>query len=91
MAVGVPVLSTSIGAEGLEVIPGMDILTADTAQTFAVEAIKLLHDKDLRVNLSVKARRTVEAAYTWSSIGEKLTRAYQGAIESHQASRADVI
>ena len=48
MALGTPVVSTSKGAEGLEVTPGHDILIADEPAEFADQVIRLLRDAALR-------------------------------------------
>jgi glycosyltransferase involved in cell wall biosynthesis len=73
MALGTPVVSTSKGAEGLEVTHEEDILIADTPQDFARQTMRLLDDPDLRARLATNARRTVERQYTWDRIGAQLS------------------
>lgn len=53
----VPVVSTSIGAEGLDVEPGVHLLVADHPGEFADAVIRLLHDAELRVGLADAAER----------------------------------
>jgi sugar transferase (PEP-CTERM/EpsH1 system associated) len=72
MALGTPVVSTSKGAEGLEVTRGEDILIADTPEEFADAVLRLLDDRALRARLATNGRRLVESRYGWESIGEKL-------------------
>ena len=60
MAMGCPVVSTSIGIEGLDVTPGEHYLCRDDPESFANATINLLVDSDLRNGLSVRARRRVE-------------------------------
>lgn len=84
MAAGVPVLSTKVGAEGLNIVSGTDLLTADTPQAFAEQAIRLLNEKNLRTSLAMQARRTVEANYDWRPIGERLVEVYRLAIIRQQ-------
>ena len=55
MALGTPVVSTSKGAEGLDVTPGHDILIADEPAEFANQVIRLLRDAALRERLAVNA------------------------------------
>ena len=44
MAMGKAIVSTSIGCEGLDVVPGRDILVADDPEDFACKTIELLKD-----------------------------------------------
>ena len=68
MAMGKTVLSTSIGAEGLPVTHGRNILLADTPATFADRAILLLKSQKSRETLGQAARALVEQHYSWSSV-----------------------
>jgi glycosyltransferase involved in cell wall biosynthesis len=70
MAMGVPVLSTTIGAEGLDVSHGENILLADTAEAMAREAIALLENRELATRLATTARRHVAERYSWSRVAE---------------------
>lgn len=70
MAVGTPVIATSIGAEGLAVNDGEHLLIADDAARFADGAIRLLTGPALRARLSRNGRALVEARYAWSVIGQ---------------------
>jgi len=66
MALGTPVISTSKGAEGLEVIHEQNILIADNPDDFARAVLRLLRDKHLRANLSANGRQLVEKQYSWN-------------------------
>jgi len=72
MALGTPVVSTSKGAEGLNVEHGENILIADEPEVFAHEVIRLMEDPDLRDRLVKNARILVKEDYDWQSIGLKL-------------------
>ncbi len=61
MAMGIPVVSTSVGIEGLDVEPGRHFLRADGAADFAAALVRLLEDPPLGQRLAVEARRHVEA------------------------------
>lgn len=65
MAMGCPVVSTTIGVEGLPLEPGRHYLKADTAEDFAREVVRLLRDPDLRLALSREARRCVEERFSF--------------------------
>jgi glycosyltransferase involved in cell wall biosynthesis len=67
MAMGKALVSTSIGAEGLEVESGRDLLLADEAQSFADAVILLLRDAALRRRLEQAAVR-LAAQYDWSHV-----------------------
>ena len=69
MALGTPVVSTSKGAEGLNVTNGEDILLADAPDAFAKQVLRVLRDPQLRARLSRNARQLVESQYGWDSIG----------------------
>jgi len=69
MALGTPVVSTSRGAEGLEVTPGEEILVADEPAKFAEAVLHLLGDEALRTRLATNGRRLVRGRYGWDQIG----------------------
>jgi len=74
MALGIPIVSTTKGAEGLDVHHGEHLLLADDAQTFAQHTLTLLHDPALGRRLSAQARQLVEQHYDWSFIGQRFLR-----------------
>ena len=70
MAAGVPVVSTTIGAEGLNLKNNEDILLADSPVDFANCIIKLLGSVLLRKSIIKKGRLKVELEYDWSISAE---------------------
>lgn len=68
-ACGVPVLSTSVGAEGLDLEPEKEILLRDDPPAFAAAAARLLAEAPLRDSLARAAREKVERRYDWKRIG----------------------
>jgi len=68
MALGTPVVSTSKGAEGLDVEHGRNILIADDPISFADSLLLLLRDDKLRSRLSRNGRALVRDRYDWRSI-----------------------
>lgn len=70
MALGTPVVSTSIGCEGLDVQDGRHILVADRPDAFAECVERLLMDADLWKHLAQEARRLVVERYDWRYITE---------------------
>jgi glycosyltransferase involved in cell wall biosynthesis len=67
-AQGVPVVSTTIGAEGLTYQHGQNILIADTPQEFAQAINAILQDSILAQRLAAAGRANVEAHYDWRRI-----------------------
>ena len=70
MAAGKAVVSTSIGAEGLDVHPDHDIVLADDRGAFAAAVARLLQDVELRHRVGSNAR-ILAAKYDWGAIGDK--------------------
>jgi len=73
-ASGVPVVSTAVGAEGLELSPGEEISIRDEPEAFADAVVRLLADPDAARTQAVKARARVEALYDWKRIGPRFAR-----------------
>lgn len=72
MSLGVPVISTALGAEGIEYTEGKNIVIQDSAADFSRGVIHLLQNKNKRVEINENARKLVEQKYDWNVIGEKL-------------------
>ena len=76
MAMGVPVVTTPVGAMGLEADIGKELLVADTPAAFAENVVHLLNDEHLRKRLARTARTRVETDYSWEAIGDRLKHVY---------------
>ncbi|MCL4294789.1 MAG: glycosyltransferase [Anaerolineae bacterium] len=83
MALGTPVVATTKGAEGLDVINGEHILLADNPATFAERTLQLLRDPALRQRLTMNARRLVEQRYDWSRISQCFVDLVEGVVEKY--------
>ena len=70
-----PVVSTTLGAEGLEFAPGREIVLADEPEPFAEEVAGLLRDPGRRRALGAAARRRVEARYSLPVLQAAVARA----------------
>lgn len=71
MAMGRPVVSTTIGVEGLDVVDGEHLLIADTAAAFAAAIDRLLAAPALRASLAVNARALVEERFSWAHVARQ--------------------
>lgn len=75
LAVGTPVVSTPLGAEGLALSPGEDLLLGETPEAFAEPVIELLGSPQRRCQLAEQGRRRVEVMYDWAALAEKMNQA----------------
>lgn len=76
MALGRPVVSTSIGCEGLDVVDGHHLLIADDPQAFADAVFRLLRDDVLRKQIVTNALELVRKVYDWNTIADQLMSLY---------------
>jgi glycosyltransferase involved in cell wall biosynthesis len=72
MAMGKALISTTIGAEGLDVTSGQDLILSDTPQTFSESILQLLRDPERRKNYE-QAAAVLAARYDWSQIAKKFS------------------
>ena len=72
MALARPVVSTTIGAEGIGATAGRDILIADEPAAFAAAVDRVLRDPHLEGRLGAAARRLVEERYGWGAVAADL-------------------
>jgi polysaccharide biosynthesis protein PslH len=87
MAMGKAVVSTSIGAEGLPVRSGENLLMADTPQDFAESVQFLFRDANARERLGSAARKMVQENYSWQRVAEDFAQTLDAVIAQspHQA------
>src|SRR6202049_2962612 len=82
MAMSKAVVSTSVGAEGLPVRSGENILLADTPKDFAESVISLLRDSRQRQQLGTSARALVQENYSWPMVAETFARSLRDTLIS---------
>jgi len=78
MAMGIPVVSTRIGAEGLPVTDQADILLADTPEDFARAILDLFSNAQRREQIGRNGLALVRGGYSW----ERITRIFESYCES---------
>lgn len=88
MAMGLPVVSTSIGIEGLDVEDGTHFLRADGAEPLADATLRLIADGALRLRLSRAARELVEAQFGHRVAAEAFGRILLEAVAAIEAVKA---
>jgi glycosyltransferase involved in cell wall biosynthesis len=68
LALGLPVVSTGIGVQGLEVVSGKHVYIADEARDFAESVVRLLVNREQARAMGLAGRALVSEKYTWDSI-----------------------
>ena len=77
MAARTAVVSTAIGAEGLDIAPGENILIGDQPDAFAQACIRLISDEAERRRLAAAAWRHVETKHSWEAAAREFERALE--------------
>lgn len=77
LAMGTPVVSTSIGAQGLYLLHNHDILLADDAGSFVRQTARALRETELRDRLERNGLETVRARFSWTTLGRELNSLYK--------------
>jgi glycosyltransferase involved in cell wall biosynthesis len=90
MAMQRPVLSNSLGCEGIEVQHRREVFLADGPEKFAVAASYLLKDSITRLALAQEGYRRVLGAYSWNTIAGRLEDCYKNAIVEHRVLNRNV-
>ena len=72
-----PVVTTTVGIEGIDASFGEDVLVADYPEDFARSVINLLQDKELQQKLAINGRRLVVSKYDWQVVLGELDKVYQ--------------
>lgn len=90
---GLPVVTTTIGAEGIAVRPGVDLLLADTPEEFAGAVLRVLLEPQTAARLSTNGRRLAETRYDLRVVLRGLDAAYEASLRqrgnSLRVGRAD--
>jgi len=75
MALGVPVVASPVGCQGIEVVPGKHLFKEENEEIFAQRVVTLMQDENLRRRIAADARRLVEERYSWYAIvGDAINR-----------------
>ena len=85
MAMGCPVVSTSLGVEGLAVRDGVEYLAADTAPEFSAAVLALLDHASRRQVLALAARALVVGHFAWSRVTRRFEALCLAAADRRQA------
>jgi glycosyltransferase involved in cell wall biosynthesis len=86
MAAGIPVVSTQLGAEGIDVEHDVHILLADSGPEIAAAIGRIVSSPGTRNQLTTAARTLVVKRYDWSVVGEQLYRVHYDLVQARQHS-----
>lgn len=80
LARGIPIVSTTIGYEGIDLQPGKHLLVADTPQDFAEAVVRLIREPDFGRELARQGRERLLERYDWRAVYPAMEAAYQQAV-----------
>jgi polysaccharide biosynthesis protein PslH len=83
MAMGRAVVSTTVGAEGLPLTPGVHVATADDPEAFAAETVRLLRDSAARRAIEQAGLALVRERYDWRAVSAAFERSIVVAAADH--------
>jgi glycosyltransferase involved in cell wall biosynthesis len=84
MASALPVVSTRIGVEGLEITPGKHALVADKNKDLVSEAIRILKNKNLAERIGREGQKFVKENYDWESIVKLHDNIYKSVMDEYE-------
>lgn len=76
LGIGTPVVSTTIGAQGLFLKHDEEILLADSAESFVKETTRILEDRMLRERIARGGLAAAQARLAWPALGRRLAQSY---------------
>jgi len=77
MAAKLPLVTTSVGAEGLGAADGREVIIRDTSKEIADATLRILEDEKLAKEIAENARKLVEQKFSWYKMGEYLDKIYE--------------
>ena len=79
---GKAIVSTALGSEGIEAIPGRDLLIEDQPEAFADALNRLLDDPELAARIGQSARSLAVERYSWSDAARALEGFYRDILDA---------
>ena len=84
MAMEKPIVSTSVGAEGLPIVDGEEILLADTREAFAEAVVGLLRNQSLATEIGKRAAATVREKFGWQNVANNFASICESVVATKQ-------
>jgi glycosyltransferase involved in cell wall biosynthesis len=88
LALGTPVVSTTVGAEGLDLQAGEHLLLADTAEAFADAVIHFLNEPAYRHQIAMAGQHQTRQLYLWSAIRDRAATFVEGWLAARKSRAA---
>ncbi|GAB4207664.1 MAG: glycosyltransferase family 4 protein [Roseiflexaceae bacterium] len=82
LARGIPIVSTTIGYEGIDLVPGEHLLVADTPEEFAAAVLRLLDDPALGARIAAAGRQRALERYDWRAVCPAMDEVYDEIIRN---------
>jgi len=73
-----------VAAEGIDVVPGRDVIFAENVTEFVDAIVRLSNNPNLRGRLGANARALVEKKYSYRSIGEKCSAIFEELVDTNK-------
>ena len=89
MSMGLPVISTTIGAEGLPVVDGETAVLRDDPRAFADAVVRLLEANDERRRIADAGQRLVRARFGWAGVADAFMETCASVVEGRSRSREE--
>lgn len=83
MAMGIPVVATSVGCQGIEAEPGHHLYLAETENVFAERVVKLIQDPNAHAQLATAGQKLVEERYSWRRIVGEVAQRLEEVVNHH--------
>lgn len=91
MAMAMPIVTTTVGAEGIEIENGVDVIIADEKNEFIDGINRLLGSHETRRLFSENVRKIAEREYGWDAIGTSMIDVYEDIINVHQSGTRECV
>jgi glycosyltransferase involved in cell wall biosynthesis len=88
MAFGKPIVTTHIGAQGIDLEPGAEALFAHSAEDFAAAVLRLIANPHEAARLGAAARAKAQRLYDWNTIGRQVVSIYSELLQESRVARA---
>ncbi len=80
LAAGLPVVATRVGAEGLCLTPGQDLIVVEDAEAMTAALLDAIRNPGMMRAMAARGREVVRASYDWSGLADKLERVWEDAV-----------
>lgn len=84
LAAGCPVISTSVGAEGLDLEPGVDYIDAPAVEDFATTTVAAIRDYPSLIRTAESGQRVVQGHYDWNRLANRLGDVWEAQIRDRE-------